>query len=154
MSKLPFLLLKNWRRSAKKPIPIMVSGTLTDTGGRTLQRQTVEAFYASVHHGNVISVGLVWTQAERNASLYQRMSAVASCAVSAHIVITRAHSERREMMAARLRDYLSAGLLNIVGGCCGNPYAHCSDCGSGWLNMHLVKFPNLKISFLLSGLEL
>ena len=39
-------------------IPIMVSGTLSDASGRTLSGQTVEAYYASLSHPNLLSIGL------------------------------------------------------------------------------------------------
>ena len=39
-------------------IPIMVSGTITDTSGRTLSGQTIEAFWISIKHINLFSVGL------------------------------------------------------------------------------------------------
>jgi len=37
---------------------IMISGTITDASGRTLSGQTVEAFWNSVRHANLLSVGL------------------------------------------------------------------------------------------------
>jgi len=39
-------------------LPIMVSGTITDNSGRTLSGQTAEAFWISVSHANLFSVGL------------------------------------------------------------------------------------------------
>ena len=40
-----------------RAIPVMISGTLADASGRTLSGQTVEAFYASVSHARLLSVG-------------------------------------------------------------------------------------------------
>ena len=39
-------------------VPVMLSVTVSDTGGRTLSGQTLEAFLASVQHANIFSVGL------------------------------------------------------------------------------------------------
>ncbi len=39
-------------------LPVMVSGTITDASGRTLSGQTTEAFWTSVMHGDLFSVGL------------------------------------------------------------------------------------------------
>ncbi len=39
-------------------VPLMVSGTITDASGRTLSGQTVEAFWNSVRHANLFTVGL------------------------------------------------------------------------------------------------
>ena len=44
------------RRQLK--LPIMVSGTITDASGRTLSGQTPEAFWASIRHANLTSIGL------------------------------------------------------------------------------------------------
>ena len=39
-------------------IPIMVSGTVTDASGRLLSGQTVEAFWHSIRHVDLLAVGL------------------------------------------------------------------------------------------------
>ena len=39
-------------------VPIMLSVTVSDIGGRTLSGQTLDAFLASVQHANIFSVGL------------------------------------------------------------------------------------------------
>ena len=41
-----------------RQLPVMVSGTLADASGRTLSGQTVEAFWVSVSHARLLSVGL------------------------------------------------------------------------------------------------
>lgn len=147
-------------KERKKPIPIMVSGTLTDTGGRTLAGQTVEAFYASVHHGNVISVGLNCGHGAERMRLYiERLSAVAACAVSAHPNAglpdnEGRYSETPEMMAATIEDYLSAGLLNIVGGCCGTTPMHIAAIAAVASKYAPRQISQPKDQLLLSGLEL
>lgn len=93
----------------------MVSGTLTDVSGRTLSGQTVEAFYTSVHHGDVISVGLnCGLGAEKMRPYIERLAAVAACAVSAHpnagLPDKEGHyDETPEMMAETVEQYLSPG---------------------------------------------
>lgn len=39
-------------------VPVMISGTITDASGRTLSGQTAEAFYISVKHASLFSIGL------------------------------------------------------------------------------------------------
>ena len=39
-------------------VPIMISGTITDASGRILAGQTVEAFWNSISHAKILSVGL------------------------------------------------------------------------------------------------
>ena len=46
------------REERQSDVPIMVSGTITDASGRTLSGQTVEAFYTSLKHGDLFSIGL------------------------------------------------------------------------------------------------
>ncbi len=53
-----FAIKKYFRDSKKTPLPIMISGTITDASGRTLSGQTLEAFYTSIAHAKPLSVGL------------------------------------------------------------------------------------------------
>ena len=39
-------------------VPVMLSVTVSDVGGRTLSGQPLDAFLASVQHANIFSVGL------------------------------------------------------------------------------------------------
>ena len=52
-----FAIDKYFESSGRK-VPIMVSGTITDASGRTLSGQTVEAFWISISHIDIFSVGL------------------------------------------------------------------------------------------------
>src|SRR5260370_10024162 len=45
-------------RGRGEDVPLMVSGTITDASGRTLSGQTVEAFWNSIRHARLFSVGL------------------------------------------------------------------------------------------------
>lgn len=111
-------------------IPVMVSGTITDASGRVLSGQTVEAFYASVEHGGLLSVGLNCAFGARQLLPYiERIGRVAKMAVSAHPNaglpnVMGGYDESAEHMATIIEEYLQAGLLNIVGGCCGTTPEH------------------------------
>src|SRR5690606_16408526 len=66
-------------------LPIMISGTITDASGRTLSGQTAEAFYNSVAHGNLLSVGFNCALgADQLRPYIEELSRVATCHVSAH----------------------------------------------------------------------
>lgn len=52
-----FAISRYFEETGKK-WPVMVSGTITDASGRTLSGQTVEAFWASVSHLDLFSIGL------------------------------------------------------------------------------------------------
>src|SRR5690606_7557789 len=56
--KAALFAIQNYFEETEKSLPVMVSGTITDASGRTLSGQTVEAFYNSISHVPLISVGL------------------------------------------------------------------------------------------------
>lgn len=111
-------------------LPVMISGTITDASGRTLSGQTAEAFYASVAHGRPLSVGLNCALGARDLRPHvETLATVADAYVSAHpnAGLPNAfgeYDETPEEMAATLHEFATAGLLNIVGGCCGTTPAH------------------------------
>ena len=53
-----FAIQEHFDAHPAQRVPIMVSGTITDLSGRTLTGQTVEAFYTSVSHAPLLSIGL------------------------------------------------------------------------------------------------
>ncbi len=111
-------------------IPVMVSGTITDASGRTLSGQTAEAFWNSVSHGNLLSIGLNCALGAKELYPYIReMSRHANCLISAHPNAGLPnefgeYDETPEQMADQLKDFVSHGLINILGGCCGTTPAH------------------------------
>jgi 5-methyltetrahydrofolate--homocysteine methyltransferase len=111
-------------------LPIMISGTITDRSGRTLSGQTAEAFWYSVAHARPLSVGLNCALGAKDLREHiEALSRVADCFISAHpnAGLPNAfggYDETPEEMAATLGEFAHAGLLNIVGGCCGTTPAH------------------------------
>ncbi len=114
-----------------RDLPIMVSATLGDASGRTLSGQTVEAFVASVQHGNLLSLGLnCGFGAKQLLPWLRRLEAVAPCAVSVHPNaglpnVMGGYDETPETFAAAAREFLAGGTpVNIFGGCCGTTPDH------------------------------
>jgi len=111
-------------------LPVMISGTITDASGRTLSGQTAEAFHASVAHSRPLSIGLNCALGARDLRPHvETLATVASGYVSAHpnAGLPNAfgeYDETPEEMAATLHEFATAGLLNLVGGCCGTTPAH------------------------------
>ena len=111
-------------------VPVMISGTITDRSGRTLTGQTAEAFWYSVMHARPFSVGFNCALgAEDLRPFVQELARVAPCYVSVHPNAglpnefggydeTPAHTSRV------LGDFARAGMVNIVGGCCGTTPDH------------------------------
>ena len=63
----------------------MVSGTITDASGRTLSGQTVEAFWISVNHMDLLSVGLNCALGAKEMRPHlAALSQIADCYVSAY----------------------------------------------------------------------
>jgi 5-methyltetrahydrofolate--homocysteine methyltransferase len=120
-------------RKEKDPsfeIPIMVSGTITDQSGRTLTGQTSEAFYNSVSHGNLMSIGLNCALGARAMKPYlAELSRVADCMVSVYPNAglpneMGQYDESPAYMAEQVREFLEEGYINILGGCCGTTPDH------------------------------
>ena len=111
-------------------IPVMVSGTITDASGRTLSGQTTEAFYISIAHGNLFSVGLNCALgAEQMRPFLASLANVADCFVSCYPNAGLPnefgeYDESPTAMAENLRDFCESGFVNIVGGCCGTTPEH------------------------------
>ena len=111
-------------------LPIMISGTITDASGRTLSGQTVEAFYISLSHLPVLSIGLNCALgAEQLLPHIRSLSAISSSAISVYpnAGLPNAfgeYDESPELMSEYLKPFLDDGLLNIVGGCCGTTPDH------------------------------
>ncbi|MEA5123380.1 homocysteine S-methyltransferase family protein [Xanthomonas floridensis] len=111
-------------------LPVMISGTITDASGRTLSGQTAEAFYASVAHGRPLSVGLNCALGAKDLRPHvETLAQIADGYVSAHpnAGLPNAfgeYDETPEEMAQTLREFAQAGLLNLVGGCCGTSPDH------------------------------
>ena len=111
-------------------MPVMVSGTITDASGRTLTGQTPEAFFNSVRHAGLFSIGL-------NCALgpdllrphLEEISGIADLPVSCHPNAGLpnefgGYDLSPDDMASTLAEFAEAGFLNIVGGCCGTTPDH------------------------------
>jgi 5-methyltetrahydrofolate--homocysteine methyltransferase len=111
-------------------LPVMISGTITDASGRTLSGQTAEAFWYSLRHAQPLSIGLNCALGAKDLRAHiDILSQVADTLVSTHpnAGLPNAfggYDETPEDMAAVLGDFARAGLLNLVGGCCGTTPDH------------------------------
>jgi len=112
------------------PLPILISGTITDASGRTLSGQTLEAFYTSVMHANPLSVGLNCALGAKEMRPHiEELSQLANCYVSAYpnAGLPNAmgeYDEQPEDTGHYLEDWARNGWVNIVGGCCGTTPDH------------------------------
>lgn len=106
-------------------VPLMLSVTVSDTGGRTLSGQTLDAFLASVQHADIFSVGLNCSFGARQLKPFlEQLAARAPYYISAYPNAGLPNSlgkydQTPAEMADEMEEYIREGLVNIVGGCCG-----------------------------------
>ncbi len=110
--------------------PVMISGTITDASGRTLSGQTTEAFWNSLRHARPLTFGLNCALGAGELRQYvAELSRVCDCFVSAHpnAGLPNAfggYDEAPEALAASIREWADAGIINVAGGCCGTTPDH------------------------------
>jgi 5-methyltetrahydrofolate--homocysteine methyltransferase len=112
-------------------LPIQISVTIFDSG-RTLNAQTLEAFWLSVKHANPLSVGINCALGpEQMRPFVEEFSQVATCAFSCYPnaglpdpLSPTGFPKLPEDMGPLMRDFAERGWLNIAGGCCGNTPEH------------------------------
>lgn len=108
-----------------KKVPLMLSVTVSDVGGRTLSGQTLDAFLASVSHADIFSVGLNCSfGAEQMKPFLRHLANHAPYYISVYPNAGLPNSlgqydETPDHMASVIKTYLDEQLVNIVGGCCG-----------------------------------
>ncbi len=129
-AKAALFAVQRYEQESGKKLPVMISGTITDASGRTLSGQTVEAFWNSVRHANLLSVGLNCALGAREMRPYlEELSEKANVFISAYPNAGLpnefgAYDETPHETAHQVDDFIKAGLVNIVGGCCGTTPDH------------------------------
>ncbi len=140
-------------------LPVMVSVTITDASGRTLSGQTVEAFWNSVSHFPLVSVGINCALGPELMRPYvEELSQISPVCVSCHPNAGLpnefgGYDETPAQMASTLRDFAKEGWLNIVGGCCGTTPAHIEAIAQAVDGLPPRRCPRLPGYMRLSGQE-
>src|SRR5438477_5708685 len=120
-------------RAARSIVPIMASVTFIQAGSnRGVTGQTVEAFWASISHVPLLSVGLKCALGPKELRpLIEELSGIAPVYLSAYPnaglpnpLLPTGFPETPETLAPQLREWAEAGFLNFVGGCCGTTPPH------------------------------
>jgi 5-methyltetrahydrofolate--homocysteine methyltransferase len=140
-------------------VPVMVSVTITDNSGRTLSGQTIEAFWNSVSHANLLSVGINCALGGKQMRPYvEELSRIAPVYLSCHpnAGLPNAFGGYDETAAETsevLRDFAANGWINIVGGCCGTTPAHIKAIAEAIRGLKPREIPQPEPYLRLSGLE-
>jgi 5-methyltetrahydrofolate--homocysteine methyltransferase len=139
--------------------PVWISGTITDASGRTLSGQVTEAFWHSVRHVRPLAVGLNCALgAEEMRPYVAELARVADCFVSCHPNAGLPnefgeYDETPEHMASVVGEFAAAGLVNLVGGCCGTTAPHIEAIGKAAAAEAPRVLPSAREAMRLSGLE-
>ncbi|MEN8281997.1 methionine synthase [Acinetobacter gerneri] len=142
-----------------RELPLMISGTITDASGRTLTGQTAEAFWNSVRHGDLLSIGFNCALgADAMRPHVKTISDVANTYISAHpnAGLPNAfgeYDETPEQTAAFLKEFAESGLINITGGCCGTTPDHIRAIYNAVKDIKPRQIADVRPACRLSGLE-
>jgi 5-methyltetrahydrofolate--homocysteine methyltransferase len=142
-----------------RELPLMISMTLTDLSGRNLSGHTVEAFWASVRHARPLTIGLNCSFGA--AQLRPHLAALSAIADALVMAYPNAglpnelgqYDEAAAQTAAQVRDWVTSGLVNIVGGCCGTTPAHIAAIAAAARDSTPRTVPAKRSGTLLAGLE-
>jgi 5-methyltetrahydrofolate--homocysteine methyltransferase len=140
-------------------LPVMISGTITDRSGRFLSGQTPEAFWNSIAHAAPLSVGLNCALGAKEMRAHiAELSRVADTLICAYpnagLPNEFGHyDEGPDAMAALVGEFASAGLVNIVGGCCGTTPEHIRAIAEAVAGKKPRVIPQVAPRLRLSGLE-
>jgi 5-methyltetrahydrofolate--homocysteine methyltransferase len=139
--------------------PIMISGTITDLSGRTLSGQTPAAFWHSLRHANPLTIGLNCALGAREMRAHlAEISRIAETLICAYPNAGLPnefglYDESPDYMAELIGEFAEAGLVNVVGGCCGTTPAHIHAIAERVKGIAPRAIPEIEPLLRLSGLE-
>ncbi|MFI3290515.1 MAG: methionine synthase [Opitutales bacterium] len=142
-------------------VPLGISMTVSDASGRILSGQTIEAFYNSIKHCEPLFVGLNCSLGASKLRPYiERFSKIANtfthCYPNAGMpnpLLEYGYEETPNDTARAVFEVVDAGLLNIVGGCCGTTPKHIAKVVEATKNCKPRTFEKANNDLHLSGLE-
>jgi 5-methyltetrahydrofolate--homocysteine methyltransferase len=140
-------------------VPLMVSVTITDKSGRTLSGQMVEAFWNSIAHVPLLSVGINCALGAKEMRPYvEELSALAPVFVSAYPNAGLPNAfggfdETPAILCADLAAFAREGWVNVVGGCCGTTPEHIRAIADAVAGIPPRRVPEIPRATRLSGLE-
>jgi 5-methyltetrahydrofolate--homocysteine methyltransferase len=139
--------------------PVIISGTITDASGRTLSGQVTEAFWNAIRHAKPIAVGLNCALGAPEMRPYiAEVARIADTFVSCYpnAGLPNAfgeYDESPERQASYIAEFAEAGLVNLVGGCCGTAPPHIAEIAKVVDGLRPREVPQIAEATRLSGLE-
>ncbi len=158
-AKAALFAIEELKERTGKDIPIMLSGTITDSSGRTLSGQTLKAFYHSVSHINLLSIGLNCALGAKQLRPYiKELSGLSKYPVSMHPNAGLPnpfgeYEQTADEFGQLIDDITESGYVNIIGGCCGTTSDHIKKISKIIKNKPPRQTPEPSELTTLSGLE-
>ena len=161
-SKAAFFAILKLFDERKMQVPLMASVTFIQPGSnRGVTGQTVEAFWNSISHVPLLSVGMNCALGPKEMRpLIDELARIAPIYVSCHPnaglpdpLLPTGFPETPESLAPQLREWVDNGWLNIVGGCCGTTPAHIAALAAAVNGKSPRRVPQVEPYLRLSGLE-
>jgi 5-methyltetrahydrofolate--homocysteine methyltransferase len=140
-------------------LPRWISVTIVDRSGRTLSGQTIEAFWLSIAHADPVIVGVNCSLGAREMRpSVEALARVATVPVASYPNAGLPNAfggfdETPEITSALLREFAAAGLVNLVGGCCGTTPDHIRAIKAAVADTAPRSLPTLEDFTSFSGLE-
>ncbi len=158
-AKAALFAIENFFEQSGQRLPVMISGTITDAAGRTLSGQTAEAFWNSLRHVRPFSFGFNCALGASDLRQHiEEVSRLCDCFVSAHPNaglpnVFGGYDETPDMLAAELKTWAEAGIINIVGGCCGTSPDHIRAIAEAMQGIRPRAIPVAEKKLRLSGID-
>ena len=161
-SKAAFFAIAKLFDERKIHVPLMASVTFIQPGSnRGVTGQTVEAFWNSISHVPLLSVGMNCALGPKEMrSLIEELASIAPIYVSSYPnaglpdpLLPTGFPETPESLAPQLTEWVENGWLNIVGGCCGTTPAHIKAIAEAVKDKQPRVLPSVEPYMRLSGLE-
>jgi 5-methyltetrahydrofolate--homocysteine methyltransferase len=161
-AKAAFFAIAKLFDERKTNVPLMASVTFIQPGSnRGVTGQTVEAFWNSIAHVPLLSIGMNCALGPKEMRpLIDELSRIAPIYVSSHPnaglpdpLLPTGFPETPESLAPQLCEWVDSGWLNIVGGCCGTTPAHIQAIAAAVKDKAPRIAPQMEPYLRLSGLE-
>ncbi len=140
-------------------VPVIASVTIPDRSGRTLSGQTVEAFYRSIAHVDLLAVSINCALGADDmrphvAELSRIAGIPVACYPNAGLPNEFGqYDDTPAHMAKVLGAFAREGMLNVVGGCCGTRPEHVAAIAQAVAAVAPRKIPSPPRYTRLAGLE-
>jgi 5-methyltetrahydrofolate--homocysteine methyltransferase len=154
-----FAIADYFEKEKRIPLPVMVSGTITDASGRTLSGQTIESFLYSVSHYPLLSIGINCALGAELMRPYIEILAKESpfyISVYPNAGLPNEfgqYDETPKHMAGTLSEWFENKWVNIIGGCCGTTDEHIKAISEGAKKFMPRSLPQLEHIPKWAGLE-